>query len=37
MSCGAGVDVIQFDEPAFNVYLDGSSLGIEALHRAPRA
>jgi 5-methyltetrahydropteroyltriglutamate--homocysteine methyltransferase len=30
-----GVDVIQFDEPAFNVYLDEViSWGIEALHRA---
>ena len=30
-----GVDVIQFDEPAFNVYLDAVvSWGIEALHRA---
>ncbi|HTZ35914.1 MAG TPA: methionine synthase [Stellaceae bacterium] len=31
----AGVDVIQFDEPAFNVYLDAvEGWGIEALHRA---
>ena len=31
----AGVDVIQFDEPAFNVYLDDvGAWGIEALHRA---
>jgi 5-methyltetrahydropteroyltriglutamate--homocysteine methyltransferase len=30
-----GVDVIQFDEPAFNVYLDEViDWGIEALHRA---
>jgi 5-methyltetrahydropteroyltriglutamate--homocysteine methyltransferase len=30
-----GVDVIQFDEPAFNVYLEEVvSWGIEALHRA---
>jgi len=30
-----GVDVIQFDEPAFNVYMDDvSAWGIEALHRA---
>src|ERR1700733_1218883 len=30
-----GVDVIQFDEPAFNVYLDEvTDWGIEALHRA---
>jgi 5-methyltetrahydropteroyltriglutamate--homocysteine methyltransferase len=30
-----GVDVIQFDEPAFNVYLDDVvAWGIEALHRA---
>ena len=30
-----GVDVIQFDEPAFNVYMDDvKSWGIEALHRA---
>jgi 5-methyltetrahydropteroyltriglutamate--homocysteine methyltransferase len=30
-----GVDVIQFDEPAFNVYLDEvTSWGIAALHRA---
>ncbi|HMK70193.1 MAG TPA: methionine synthase [Xanthobacteraceae bacterium] len=30
-----GADVIQFDEPAFNVYLDeAASWGIEALHRA---
>jgi 5-methyltetrahydropteroyltriglutamate--homocysteine methyltransferase len=32
---GLGVDVIQFDEPAFNVYLDDvREWGIEALHRA---
>ena len=32
---GAGVDVIQFDEPAFNVYMDDvKAWGIEALHRA---
>jgi 5-methyltetrahydropteroyltriglutamate--homocysteine methyltransferase len=30
-----GVDVIQFDEPAFNVYMDEvTDWGIEALHRA---
>jgi 5-methyltetrahydropteroyltriglutamate--homocysteine methyltransferase len=30
-----GVDVIQFDEPAFNVYMDEvKEWGIEALHRA---
>jgi 5-methyltetrahydropteroyltriglutamate--homocysteine methyltransferase len=30
-----GVDVIQFDEPAFNVYMrEVSQWGIEALHRA---
>jgi 5-methyltetrahydropteroyltriglutamate--homocysteine methyltransferase len=30
-----GVDVIQFDEPAFNVYMkEVSTWGIEALHRA---
>ena len=30
-----GVDVIQFDEPAFNVFMDDvKSWGIEALHRA---
>jgi len=30
-----GVDVIQFDEPAFNVYMDEvKSWGIDALHRA---
>src|SRR3984893_9717566 len=30
-----GVDIIQFDEPAFNVYTDeASTWGIEALHRA---
>ena len=30
-----GVDVIQFDEPAFNVYMkEASTWGIEALHRA---
>ena len=30
-----GVDVIQFDEPAFNVYMDeAADWGIEALHRA---
>ena len=30
-----GVDVIQFDEPAFNVYMDDvSRWGIDALHRA---
>jgi 5-methyltetrahydropteroyltriglutamate--homocysteine methyltransferase len=29
-----GVDIIQFDEPAFNVYMDDVKLwGIEALHR----
>jgi 5-methyltetrahydropteroyltriglutamate--homocysteine methyltransferase len=31
----AGVDVIQFDEPAFNVYMDQvRDWGIDALHRA---
>src|SRR5262245_42164151 len=31
----AGVDVIQLDEPAFNVYMDDvRTWGIEALHRA---
>jgi 5-methyltetrahydropteroyltriglutamate--homocysteine methyltransferase len=30
-----GVDVMQFDEPAFNVYMDAAAgWGIEALHRA---
>ena len=30
-----GVDVIQFDEPAFNVYMDDvKAWGIDALHRA---
>jgi 5-methyltetrahydropteroyltriglutamate--homocysteine methyltransferase len=30
-----GVDVIQFDEPAFNVYMtEASTWGVEALHRA---
>ncbi len=30
-----GVDVIQFDEPAFNVYMEAATQwGIEALHRA---
>jgi 5-methyltetrahydropteroyltriglutamate--homocysteine methyltransferase len=30
-----GVDVIQFDEPAFNVYMDDvKRWGVEALHRA---
>jgi len=30
-----GVDVIQFDEPAFNVYMkEAETWGIEALHRA---
>jgi 5-methyltetrahydropteroyltriglutamate--homocysteine methyltransferase len=30
-----GVDVIQFDEPAFNVYMEqAAGWGIEALHRA---
>ena len=30
-----GVDVIQFDEPAFNVYMDAvSGWGVDALHRA---
>jgi 5-methyltetrahydropteroyltriglutamate--homocysteine methyltransferase len=30
-----GVDVIQFDEPAFNVYMDeAAGWGIDALHRA---
>src|SRR6266704_2392880 len=32
---GDGVDVIQFDEPAFNVYMDAvTQWGIAALHRA---
>ena len=32
-----GVDVIQFDEPAFNVYMDDvKRWGIDALHRADR-
>ena len=32
-----GVDVIQFDEPAFNVYMrEVEEWGIEALHRASR-
>ena len=32
---GLGVDVIQFDEPAFNVFVDEvAGWGIEALHRA---
>ena len=32
-----GVDVIQFDEPAFNVYMDDvKRWGIDALHRAIR-
>jgi 5-methyltetrahydropteroyltriglutamate--homocysteine methyltransferase len=32
---GDGVDVIQFDEPAFNVYMEqAAGWGIEALHRA---
>jgi 5-methyltetrahydropteroyltriglutamate--homocysteine methyltransferase len=30
-----GVDIIQFDEPAFNVYMEAAAgWGIEALHRA---
>jgi 5-methyltetrahydropteroyltriglutamate--homocysteine methyltransferase len=30
-----GIDAIQFDEPAFNVYMDAAvDWGIEALHRA---
>jgi 5-methyltetrahydropteroyltriglutamate--homocysteine methyltransferase len=30
-----GVDIIQFDEPAFNVYMeDAAKWGVEALHRA---
>src|SRR5438477_2745172 len=30
-----GVDVVQFDEPAFNVYMEAAAgWGIEALHRA---
>ena len=34
---GAGVDVIQFDEPAFNVYMDEvRDWGIAALERAAR-
>jgi 5-methyltetrahydropteroyltriglutamate--homocysteine methyltransferase len=32
---GLGVDLIQFDEPAFNVYMDDvKAWGIDALHRA---
>jgi len=32
---GAGLDVLQLDEPAFNVYLDDvAAWGIEALHKA---
>jgi 5-methyltetrahydropteroyltriglutamate--homocysteine methyltransferase len=32
---GLGVDVIQFDEPAFNVYMDEvKDWGVEALHKA---
>ena len=32
---GAGLDVLQLDEPAFNVYMDDvAAWGIEALHRA---
>ncbi len=32
---GAGLDVVQLDEPAFNVYMDDvAAWGIEALHRA---
>jgi 5-methyltetrahydropteroyltriglutamate--homocysteine methyltransferase len=32
---GAGLDVLQLDEPAFNVYMDEvADWGIEALHRA---
>ena len=31
----AGIDVIQFDEPAFNVYMDAAAdWGVAALHRA---
>ena len=37
-ACGLaadGIDVIQFDEPAFNVYMDeAADWGIKALHRA---
>ncbi|MDE2005009.1 MAG: methionine synthase [Rhodospirillales bacterium] len=30
-----GIDIVQFDEPAFNVYMDAAvAWGIEALHRA---
>jgi 5-methyltetrahydropteroyltriglutamate--homocysteine methyltransferase len=33
--CADGVDVIQFDEPAFNVYMrEVADWGVEALHRA---
>jgi len=33
-----GIDVIQFDEPAFNVYMDEvTAWGIEALHRSVAA
>ncbi|CAD5374869.1 5-methyltetrahydropteroyltriglutamate--homocysteine methyltransferase [Rubrivivax sp. A210] len=32
-----GIDVVQFDEPAFNVYLDeAASWGVQALERAAR-
>ena len=32
---GIGVDVVQFDEPAFNVYMDDvKTWGLEALHAA---
>src|SRR6185437_14334482 len=33
--CDDGVDVIQFDEPAYNVYMkEVGEWGVEALHRA---
>src|ERR1700724_1710611 len=33
--CDDGVDVVQFDEPAFNVYMqEVTDWGVEALHRA---
>ena len=32
-----GVDIIQFDEPAFNVYMsDAAAWGVAALERAAR-
>ncbi len=33
----AGLDIIEFDEPAFNVYLkDAATWGVQALERAAR-